>query len=330
MSSVYVMEHGAVVGIEANYVTVTQQGNVLKKIPLNNVDNVSLYGKSQLTTQCAEQFLMRGVTVSFYSEPGKYFGRLQSVMHMNPERQRKQAAFAGSKTALELARKMITAKMHNQLVVLQRYSRSTGVDTVREQRAIRYFEKQAMQTAEISHLMGYEGIAARTYFEAFGRLVDSSFVFMGRNMHPPKDPLNVLLSLGYSLLLNEIYGKIEARGLNPYFGFIHADRERHPAFCSDLMEEWRAPLVDCTVLSLINGHEILSSHFERTDEDATFLNKEGMKIVLRKFERKFSSECLGEDNERISFRRMMEQQISSVLRVIENSDSSLYSPFRIR
>lgn len=56
--------------------------------------------------------------------------------------------------------------------------------------------------------------------------------------------------------MNEIYGKIEEKGLNLYFGFIHRDAEKHPTLASDLMEEWRAVLVDATVMGIINGNEI--------------------------------------------------------------------------
>ena len=61
--------------------------------------------------------------------------------------------------------------------------------------------------------------------------------------------------------MNELYGKIEGKGLNPYFGVMHKDREKHPTLASDLMEEWRAVLIDSTVLSMINGHEITKEEF---------------------------------------------------------------------
>jgi len=70
-----------------------------------------------------------------------------------------------------------------------------------------------------------------------------------------------MIGLGYSVLMNEIYGKIEEKGLNPYFGFIHRDTENHPTLASDLMEEWRAVIVDATVMSIINGNEIQKDDF---------------------------------------------------------------------
>ena len=97
--------------------------------------------------------------------------------------------------------------------------------------------QKAQQASNIEQLMGYEGQAAKTYFKMLGQITDPEFTFSGRSKRPPMDPYNSLISLGYAILLNEIYGKLEARGLNAYFAFLHADRENHPALASDLMEE---------------------------------------------------------------------------------------------
>ena len=79
---------------------------------------------------------------------------------------------------------------------------------------------------------------------------------------------------------------IESRGLNPFAGFIHQDKENHPTLASDMMEEWRAIFVDSIVMSLIQGHEISIEKFHYDEETgACFLDKEGMRIFLSKFER---------------------------------------------
>lgn len=97
-------------------------------------------------------------------------------------------------------------------------------------------------------------------------MADTEYAFKGRSKLPPKDEFNSMISLGYSLLLNDKYSKVENRGLNPYFGFLHSDREKHPTLISDMMEEWRAVLIDSLVMSMINGHEILIDDFERYED----------------------------------------------------------------
>ncbi|MFR8246871.1 MAG: CRISPR-associated endonuclease Cas1 [Roseburia sp.] len=96
-----------------------------------------------------------------------------------------------------------------------------------------------------------------------------------RSRRPPMDLFNSLISLGYSIILNELYGKIGGKGLNPYFGVMHKDREKHPTLASDLMEEWRAVLIDTTALSMLNGHELVKEDFYTGIRSAWSLFRKG-------------------------------------------------------
>ena len=175
--------------------------------------------------------------------------------------------------------------------------------------------------------------AARAYFRGLAKLVDPAFAFQGRSKRPPKDPFNSMLSLGYSLLMNVVYGELENKGLNPYFGMMHRDREKHPTLASDLMEEWRAVIVDSTVMSLVNGHEILLEHFVRKeDTPGIFLTKEGIRRFITKMEQKFStkSRYLEELSYPVSFRRGIGLQIDKLIHAMEEGDTEQYTPIRIR
>ena len=181
--------------------------------------------------------------------------------------------------------------------------------------------------------MGYEGIASRYYFKILSSLVETDFKFEGRNRQPPKDPFNSMLSLGYTLLMYEIYGELENRGLNPYVGFLHQDRERHPTLASDMMEEWRPVLVDAVVLSLIQGHEIgIGAFYYDEETGACFLKEIGMKVFFRKLEEKLHSEMkyLNYLSQRTSFRRAIWHQVGLLVKAIETKETDEYIPLRIR
>ena len=157
--------------------------------------------------------------------------------------------------------------------------------------------------------------------------------FQGRSRRPPKDEFNSMISLGYSLLMNEVYCKIEMKGLNPYFGFIHRDAEKHPTLASDLMEEWRAVIVDATVMSMINGHEISKDQFYfDMDEPGCYITRDGLKIYLNKLERKFQTEIryLKYTDYAVSFRRAILLQMERLTKAIEEGDADLYKPVIIR
>ena len=103
----------------------------------------------------------------------------------------------------------------------------------------------------INQLRGFEGILSRYYFEALGSIVPEGFAFTTRTKRPPEDPFNAMLGLGYSMLFNEVLASVMHVGLHPFVGHMHAIRRDHAALVSDLMEEWRAPIVDALCLSLL-------------------------------------------------------------------------------
>ena len=164
-------------------------------------------------------------------------------------------------------------------------------------------------------------------------MIDTDFKFHGRKKQPPRDEFNSMISLGYSVLMNELYAKIEAKGLNPYFGFMHRDKEKHPTLASDMMEEWRAVIVDSTVMSMINGHEMHKEDFViDVEEPGCYLTRDGIKKYLSKLEGKLQTEVryLNYIDYAVSFRRGIALQINTLVRAIEEGDASLYKPIEIR
>ncbi len=334
VSYLYICEQGATVGISGNRFQVKYKDGMLKSIPVETLEVIEVFGKVQITTQCLEECLMRGVNVIFYSTRGAYYGRLISTNHVNVQRQRRQAFLGDNEEfCLKLSRRIIDAKIRNQIVVLRRYARTRREDIDRPIVEMQNMAKKVKESTTIEQLMGFEGGAARTYFKTLGKLIDPDFSFKGRSRRPPQDPFNSLISLGYSIILNEIYGKLEAKGLNPYFGFMHKDRERHPTLASDLMEEWRAVLIDSTALSMLNGHELGHEDFyTNLEEPGVFLTKEALKSYLKKLENKFRADnhYLNYIDRGVSFRQALDLQVGQLIKAMEAEDAMVYMPVIIR
>jgi len=106
-------------------------------------------------------------------------------------------------------------------------------------------------TPTLSAVLGVEGAGSRDYFAGLAKLLDSSWEFTGRRRRPPPDPINSLLSLGYTLLTQEATAAVEAAGLDPYFGFLHSARVGRPSLALDLVEEFRPVLVDSVALRAV-------------------------------------------------------------------------------
>lgn len=333
MSQVYIDENGAQIGTEGNRLTIKYRNGDVRSFPIETIESIIMMGKSQLTTQCMEKCMNKGIPVAFFSKGGKYFGRLMSSGHVKPELQRKQSALYDTDFAFELSRKIIKAKIQNQTVVLRRYAKSRDLDLSGLIVSMKSDIKHIDNVKNIPELMGYEGNSAKIYFKGLSQCVDDEFEFEGRSKRPPKDPFNSLISLGYSILMNNIYEVVEEKGLNPYFGFMHRDGENHPTLVSDLMEEWRAVLIDSTAMSLINGKEILRSNFYTDYENpGVFIDKDGLNIFISKLEMKLktSVKYLKYVDYAVSFRRAIALQVMSLVKAIESQNPDEYEPIVIR
>ena len=218
-------------------------------------------------------------------------------------------------------------------MLLRRYARLRKVEIERAVIEMQNMYKKIERATSIEQVMGYEGTAAKIYFKVIGTLIEPEFSFKGRSKRPPLDPFNSMISLGYSIIMNELYGKIEGKGLNPYFGIMHKDREKHPTLASDLMEEWRAVLIDSTVLSMINGHEIGKEEFYTSvEQPGVFLEKEALRKYIKKLETKFRTESkyLTYIDYRVSFRQALDLQIGQFIKAIETENPEVYTPIVIR
>lgn len=333
MSLLYINENSAVIGIEANRCFVKYSDGMKKMIPIETLESITIMGYAQITTQCIQECLKRGIPVSYFSKGGSYFGRLQSTGHINAERQRKQCALYESEFAIELSRRIICAKLKNQTVVLRRYEKSRNIPVRESLKMLHICREKVLHCQTIPEIMGYEGQGAKAYFEGLSMLINPEFVFHGRNKRPPRDEFNSMISLGYSVIMNELYGKIETKGLNPYFGFMHRDKEQHPTLASDMMEEWRAVIVDSTVMSMINGHEIHKEDFTiNIDMPGCYLTRNGIRIYLSKLEKKLQTDVRYLDyvDYAVSFRRGISLQLDLLVKAIEHGDASIYRPIEIR
>lgn len=333
MSLLYVDENGAVIGVEGNQCIVKYPDGMRKMIPIETLDSITIMGRAQMTAVCVQECLKKGIPVSYFSRGGSYFGRLQSTGHIHAQRQRMQCMLYETDFAVNLSKRIVSSKLKNQYVVLRRYEKSKDLAETSSAKMIKICRSKIGRCETIPEIMGYEGQGAKAYFEGLSKVINKEFEFHGRNKRPPKDEFNSMLSLGYSVIMNEIYGKIESKGLNPYFGFMHRDKEKHPTLASDMMEEWRAVIVDTTVMGMINGHEISKDDFwTDVDEPGCFLTKNGIKLYLTKLEKKLQTKVRYLDyvDYSVSFRRGMDLQLDMLVRAIENADPNLYQPVEIR
>ena len=331
MSFAYITEKGATISKKEGRFVVGRNHETLLEIPEETLEGLLVTDTVQITSHAMVSLLHLGIPVTWLSSRGKYFGRLESTSHVNVFKQKQQFLLQDQPFSLEMSRRVLLAKVHNQLTLLRRYNRERQIPAVMIDIHNMMTMADHLKTAEDREsLMGYEGMAAKIYFSALGKIVDPAFSFEKRSKRPPLDPFNSLLSFAYTFIMYELFTAITNEGLHPYVGFLHALKEHHPALASDLLEEWRAVLADSFVMALVQHHEIKEEHFCHDEEShGVYLTPEGRKNFFRVYEKKMRSTNQYIDGKH-SFRRSLNYQVAQYSQALLAQEPKMYEPIWIR
>ncbi|MEM9119536.1 MAG: type I-D CRISPR-associated endonuclease Cas1d [Cyanobacteria bacterium P01_F01_bin.56] len=286
MSVLYVTQPDAVLSkaYEAFKVALKQEDGSWQKqsIPAQTVEQVVLMGNPCITGDALVYALELGMPIHYLSSFGKYLGSALPGESRNGQLRLAQYQLYGdAERRLELVKAIVQAKIHNQHSVLYRHKQKSD--------ELKQFKKQVKTQTTIDQVRGVEGIAAKTYFGVWRKLLGDRWQFQGRNRRPPTDPVNSLLSFAYGLLRGQVEAAVHLAGLDPYVGYLHEVSRGQPAMVLDLMEEFRPLVADNLVLAVINNREIQPQDF-RESLGAYRLSDAGRKSFLQAFERKMSDE----------------------------------------
>lgn len=318
-----VQTYGAQVGCQGGQIVVSVNREAVRKLPIHQVRAVYLYGAVQLTAQAAQSFLEQNVDVSFFAPSGRFLGLLRGLPASGVDARRGQyRLFEEPGICLKLSREMIRAKIHNQRVMLMRNGEPPK-PTLDQMAKLR---DQAFTAANLQQLLGLEGMAAAIYFEHFSGMLKGkesfAFDFSSRNRRPPKDPVNALLSMGYSMLCKELTGVCYAVGLDPFLGVMHQPRYGRPALALDLMEEFRPLIADSVAVNLINRGEVSKSDF-LISSSGIFLNDHGRRAFWEAYSRRLDTEISHPQFEyKMAYRRMFEVQARQMWRFVRGECES--------
>jgi len=325
-----VQKPGCTVGQRGGEFVVSEKGKDLQKFPRNQVRAIYLYGAVQLTAQAAQSCLEDGIDVGYFSPAGRFLGLLRGLPTSGVDARLGQYRMFGEwGIRLKIAREVVRAKIHNQRVMLMRNGDAPD-QTLRRLADLRELTEKA---GDLDTLRGVEGTAAALYFEHFATMLSAragmDFSFTERNRRPPRDPLNALLSQGYSILSKELTGVCHAVGLDPFLGFYHQPRYGRPALALDLMEEFRPLIADSVALSLLNRGELTTNHFS-ISASGCFLREEGRKIFWEAWFRRLDSEVTHPQfGYAMSYRRMLEVQARQLWRYVRG-EAERYFGFTTR
>ena len=294
LNTLYLTAPDTYLRLENQTLAVEQNRELKLRVPLHHLNAVVCFGHIQVSTPLMHALAQQGIALVLLDANGRFQARLECPTAGNVLlRQAQHRASMSLAAALPLARSFIAGKIRNARSLVLR-----GAREARQQVDADLLTRHAQNLAaslralpscdSLDGLRGIEGEAAREHFAAMNLLVkpDARVAFnllAGRNRRPPRDRLNALLSFLYSLWMNDCRSALEAVGLDPQVGFLHALRPGRAALALDLMEEFR-PQADRLALTLINRQQLRASDFLEREGGAVHLQPDARKSVLVAFQ----------------------------------------------
>lgn len=301
-----------------------------EEIRLHGLQQLVISGNVTLTPPAMDLLLRQGVDTVFMTGAGRYRGRLVGHLSGNIQlRLRQFQTLTQASGALKLAKSIVKGKIRNQRVYLRRKGDRTWSEG--PLRALRAAEARAELATSLDELRGCEGSASAAYFRVFGHLIRSSELrFDGRTRRPPLDPVNALLSFGYTLLFNLVGAAVERVGLDPYLGALHAPLTGRPSLVCDLVEEFRTPIVDALVVTAINRRAIQAPDFEDVGPgEPVLMKRETSRWFVELFERRVEQAAIYAPlGVRLRQHQIIEQQARALARAFTQGDP--YVPYAPR
>ncbi|CAA7616878.1 type I-C CRISPR-associated endonuclease Cas1c [Magnetospirillum sp. SS-4] len=295
LNVLYVTTNDAWVHKEGECVVVRVDGQPARKIPVQGVQGLVCLGRVSMSPQLMAHCAENGVAVSYLTENGRFLASVHGQTRGNVLLRRQQYRWADDAArSAAIARCILKAKLGNARTVLRRAARETG----RAESAAALSMAAEAQGAALTRLdrergldglRGVEGDAGASYWGVFDHLInndDAAFRFAGRNRRPPLDAANCLLSFVYTLLAHDARAALEGVGLDPYVGFLHRDRPGRTSLAFDLMEEFRPPLADRLVLSLLNRRQVSPPGFKTLDGGGVVMDDDTRKEVITAWQKR--------------------------------------------
>lgn len=332
-NTLYITTQGSYLHKERETLVVEQERKKVAQLPVHSIGHIFCFGNVLVSPFLLGFCGENNVNLAFFTENGRFLGRLQGRQSGNVLLRRAQYRMS-EQNPVPIARNIIAAKIQAGKRVLQRQIRNHGdnADIQTAVAALNFSLQQLKRADSLDLIRGIEGDAAARYFGVFGQLVkaESGFAFDGRNRRPPRDSVNALLSFLYSILGKDISGALQGVGLDPQVGFLHADRPGRDSLAQDILEEFSAWWADRLVLSLINRGQIKPQDFIVEAGGAVSLKADARKLLFQslqaKKQEKITHPFLGEEVEIGLLPYIQAMLLARHLR----GDLSAYPPFLMR
>ncbi len=311
---------------------------LLRTIPLHDLERIVAAENTHFTSPALAEILRRGIPIQFFARNGQFLGSfLPAQNHHGLTRLRQYQRTLQPAFALQMAGRIVTAKLYNQRRVLQRLAANRADDSSTPSDPSDPSSTSATlawldalfasirTSTTLDELRGYEGAATARYLVAWATFLPSEFPFERRSTRPPLNPVNACISFGATLLYHEAVSFAHAHGLDPALGLLHTTENGRWSLALDLIEPFRPVLVEALALDLFSHQILNANHFDHRD-GGCFLNEEGRKKFFLQYERRMERQFLSESvGHRTTLRQQLEHQAVMFKTALENP--AAFEPF---
>lgn len=299
LNTLYVTSPDRYLSLDGENAVISAEGREIGRVPLHNLERIMTFGYTGASPALMGKCARDGIELVFMSGSGRFLARIEGEVSGNVLLRRQQYRLADDpEKAIGIARNFICAKLFNSRWTVERTLRDHPMRIDQEKflhcsELLKNASKAAAEAPDMDALRGIEGEGAQVYFSALDDMIlqqKEDFSFTVRSKRPPKDNVNALLSFAYSLASGMCASSLSAVGLDPYVGFMHTDRPGRRSLALDMVEEFRAPLCDRFVLTLINKRIISPSDLEKREDGAVLLTENGRRTFIQAWQKRKGDE----------------------------------------
>lgn len=336
LNTIYVTNEQAYLSLDGENLVCKIDGTEKLRIPFENIENVVCFNYIGCSPALMGKCVSKTIPINFISPQGKFLAKVCGETKGNVFLRVAQID-KFRETGLQLAKNTMAAKFSNTRQLIRR--------TLHDNASLREDEKiktvmdvldagidKVYEAGSIEEIMGIEGKCAQNYFSVFDSLITNQkvpFTFEFRSKRPPLDPVNAVLSFVYTLLTSEYAAALETVGLDSYIGFCHVLRSGRVSLACDMVEETRC-VVERFVITLLNLQVIGEKDFEKQVSGAVWLNEEGRKKVLARWQEKKRTDMVHPFlKEKIPFGLLPYVQ-SNLLAKYVRGDLESYPPYLVK
>jgi len=336
--SLFITSYGVKIGKKGNRLVVYSKSDK-SEYALSDIDELVIVGGGKtISSDLIELCVNERLPIFFTKWNGSpYASIFPLIISGTVKRRRGQYNAFNTNLGLEIAKKFVLGKLHNQSNILKLWAKSMLKTDEVTSMFIKNSAKEIMQlinklkeikgerinTEKRLEIMSIEARGTEIYWIWFGKQISKSALFLGRVKRGAKDPVNALLNLGYSILLRKVFTAILFAGLDPYAGFLHSDRSGRPSLALDLMEEFRQQVVDKVVLRLFNKRIIKAS--ECMDENGR-ISENVIRDVLKEFQARYDESVTDIYGNKRTIKQFINEQARSLARYLIGDEDD-YKPF---